>query len=221
MSTMFNVHAAINEDQLIRLGQEGDPQALDTLFGRYTRALYKAALRLLGNPQDAEDALQDGLLSAYRNLPRFEGRSKFSTWLTRIVINAALMRRRSQRARPAVSIDDVPHEDGLPLSERVADENPGPEQLYRGKELHALVEQDLAGLSPALRLAFVLREVEGLSTAEAARTLGVSPNTLKARLWRARRYLTEALSRRLRGNGTKPEAGGSLLGPPLCGCEGQ
>jgi RNA polymerase sigma-70 factor (ECF subfamily) len=83
------------------------------------------------------------------------------------------------------------------------------------------VEQDLAGLSPALRLAFILREVEGLSTAEAARTLGVSPNTLKARLWRARRYLTEGLSRRLRGNGTKPEAGGSLLGPPLCACEGQ
>jgi len=221
MSAMVEVPSAVSEDQLIRLGQKGDAQALDTLFGRYSRALYKAALRLLGNPQDAEDALQDGLLSAYRNLRRFEGRSKFSTWLTRIVINAALMRRRSQRVRPAVSIDDLPHEDGLPLAERVADDTPGPEQLYRGKELRAFVEQDLAGLSPALRLAFILREVEGLSTAEAAKTLGVSPNTLKARLWRARRYLTDGLSRRLHRNGSKPAAGGPFLSPPLCGCEGR
>src|SRR6202790_1225067 len=96
-----------SEAKLIDLGLKGDARALDTLFARNTRTLYQTALRVLGNPEDAEEALQEGLLSAYRNLPRFERRSQFSTWLTRIVINAALMRRRSKRSRPAVSLDEV------------------------------------------------------------------------------------------------------------------
>src|ERR1700691_5445246 len=91
------------EDHLIERGLNGDARALDSLFARNSRALYQTSLRVLGNPEDAEEALQEGLLSAYRNLPRFERRSQFSTWLTRIVINAALMRRRSKRPRPAVS----------------------------------------------------------------------------------------------------------------------
>jgi len=190
--------ASPNEEQLIRKAIRGDADALDTLFARNNRALYQTALRLLGNPEDAEDALQEGLLSAYRNLPRFEGRSQFSTWLTRIVINAALMRRRGQRARPTVSLDEPSHEDELPLADRFADERPNPEQVYEGKELRALVEEDLEDLSPLLRSAFFLREVEGLSTGEAAEELGVRENTLKARLWRARRQLVQRLAPRLR-----------------------
>ena len=89
----------LSEDGLIRAGQRGDHEAMETLFRRYQRPLFQTALRVLGNAEDAEDALQDGLLSAFRNLKRFEGRSQFSTWLTRIVINAALMRRRSAKAR--------------------------------------------------------------------------------------------------------------------------
>ncbi len=187
-----------NDDQLIRRGLRGDPDALEALFARHNRALYQTALRVLGNPEDAQDALQEGLLAAYRNLRRFEGRSQFSTWLTRIVINAALMRRRSQRARPAVSLDEPPREDELPLAERFADAGPDPEQAYRGKELTELLEEDLAGLSPLLRSAYLLREVEGLTTGEAARELGVTQNTLKARLWRARQQLASRLGRRLR-----------------------
>src|SRR5712691_604726 len=187
-----------DDESLIRGALGGDPDALETLFARNNTALYQTALRLLGNPEDAQDALQDGLLAAYRNLRRFEGRSQFSTWLTRIVINAALMRRRSQRARPAVSLDEPPREDELPLAERFADAGPDPEQAYRGKELTELLEEDLAGLSPLLRSAYLLREVEGLSTGEAARELGVTQNTLKARLWRARQQLASRLGRRLR-----------------------
>ncbi len=111
-----------SEEKLIRAGQRGDHQAVETLFRRYQRPLFQTALRVLGNTEDAEDALQDGLLSAYRNLKRFEGRSQFSTWLTRIVINAALMRRRSAKARPAVSLDEPPREDELPAAERFADD---------------------------------------------------------------------------------------------------
>ena len=98
MATQVAVGTELNEAKLIRAGQRGDSQAVETLFRRYQRPLFQTALRVLGNAEDAEDALQDGLLSAYRNLKRFEGRSQFSTWLTRIVINAALMRRRSAKS---------------------------------------------------------------------------------------------------------------------------
>jgi RNA polymerase sigma-70 factor, ECF subfamily len=182
-----------SEEQLIERGLKGDGRALDALFARNTRALYQTALRVLGNPEDAEEALQEGLLSAYRNLPRFEKRSQFSTWLTRIVINAALMRRRSKRARPAVSLDEVISEGELPLADRFADDGPNPEQLYAGTELGDRMNRKLAEISPLLRTAFWLREIEGLSAEEAAQVLGVSRNTLKARLWRARQELAARL----------------------------
>jgi RNA polymerase sigma-70 factor (ECF subfamily) len=188
------------EDQLIERGLKGDTQALDALFTRNSRTLYQTALRVLGNPEDAEEALQEGLLSAYRNLPRFERRSQFSTWLTRIVINAALMRRRSKRSRPAVSLDDFTSEGELPLAERFADEGPNPEQIYAGTELGDRVSKKLAEISPLLRTAFWLREIEGLSAEEAAQVLGVSRNTLKARLWRARQELASRLGLALDGN---------------------
>ncbi len=85
----------------------------------------------MGNVEDAEDALQEGLLSAYRNLKRFEGRLQFSTWLTRIVINASLMRRRSMRSRPAVSLEHFSEEENtISAEERFATDDPSPEEIY-------------------------------------------------------------------------------------------
>ncbi len=189
-----------SEEFLIERGLNGDAHALNTLFARNNRALYQTALRVLGNPEDAEEALQEGLLSAYRNLRRFERRSQFSTWLTRIVINAALMRRRSKLSRPAVSLDDLSFESETPLAERFADEGPDPEQLYAGTELRERVDKKLGEISPLLRTAFWLREIEGLSAEEAAQILGVSRNTLKARLWRARQELAARLGLGLDAN---------------------
>lgn len=188
----------MSEEKLIQMGQRGDKEAVEMLFSRYQRPLFQTALRVLGNSEEAEDALQDGLLSAFRNLKRFEGRSQFSTWLTRIVINAALMRRRSAKSRPAVSLDEAPRENELPATERYADDAPNPEQVYAGTELREMIDSNLNELSPLLRTAFVLREMEGYSTGEAAKKLGVTENTLKARLWRARHQLAERLGRRLR-----------------------
>src|ERR1700759_2312149 len=142
-AVVVNADKVVNEDNLIRAGQGGDGQAIETLFSRYQRPLFQTALRVLGNAEDAEDALQDGLLSAYRNLKRFEGRSQFSTWLTRIVINAALMRRRSAKARPAISLDETPREDELPATERFADSGPNPEQVYAGTELREMINENL------------------------------------------------------------------------------
>lgn len=206
------------EDRLIQQSLRGDQGALDQLFARYSRALYPTALKLMGNPEDAEDALQDGLFSAFRNLRRFEGRSQFSTWLTRIVINAALMRLRSKRARPAASLDaesGVDADEPAP-AERIADKALGPEELYARQEVHEIFERHLEELSPPLRSAFVLREVEGLSTEEAAQTLGVPEGTLKSQLHRARLQLTGLLRTAL---GLDSDgAPGSLSAASLC-CE--
>src|ERR1700674_3742225 len=184
MATQATVGIQLSEENLIRAGQQGDEQAVEALFRRYQRPLFQTALRVLGNAEDAEDALQDGLLSAYRNLKRFEGRSQFSTWLTRIVINAALMRRRSAKARPAVSLVETPREDELPASERFADDGPNPEQVFASTEIREMISENLDELSPLLRTAFVLREVQGYSTGEAAKKLGGTENTLKVRFWR-------------------------------------
>ena len=221
MATQAAVAVQFNEDKLIRAGQRGDSQAVEALFRRYQRPLFQTALRVLGNAEDAEDALQDGFLSAYRNLKRFEGRSQFSTWLTLIVINAALMRRRSAKARPAVSLDEAPREDELPVTERFAAEGPNPEQVFAGTELREMISANLDELSPLLRTAFVLREVEGYSTGEAAKKLGVTENTLQARLWRARHQMAERLSRRLRRfsddmTGKNGSAGAGMMGEEAC-----
>jgi RNA polymerase sigma-70 factor (ECF subfamily) len=187
------------EKGLISRAVRGDASAFESLYSRHKRALFQTALRVLGNVEDAEDALQEGLLAAYRNLKRFEGRSQFSTWLTRIVINASLMRRRSMRARPAVSLENFSDEDNtIPAEERFAADDPSPEEIYERRELNNLINANLAELSPVLRDAFVLRESQGLTTSEAARALGVSENTLKARLWRARQQLAERLAPLLR-----------------------
>src|SRR5690348_7546288 len=169
MASQAAVGIELNEAKLIRAGQRGDSQAVDALFRRYHRPLFQTALRVLGNAEDAEDALQEGMLSAYRNLRRFEGRSQFSTWLTRIVINAALMRRRSRRSHPATSLDEEAREEQLPAVERFPDDGPSPEEIYAESELGQRLRENLEGLSPVLRRAFELREIAGLTADEAAK----------------------------------------------------
>jgi RNA polymerase sigma-70 factor, ECF subfamily len=191
-----------DEETLVRSGLKGDAEALDKLFSRYTRPLYQTALRLLGNPEDAEDALQDGLLSAVRNLGSFEGRSKFSTWLTRIVINAALMRLRSRRSHPAVSLEqEDPEQREMTLGSRIPDTKLTPEERYAQTERFEILERSLESLPRALQSALWLRDVQGLSTAEAAQALGLSEGTLKSQLHRARGRVSSRIrsSQDLRG----------------------
>ena len=204
-----------SEETLVRRALTGDSEALDALFARDNRALYQTALHLLGNAEDAEDALQEGLLAAYRNLHRFQRRSKFSTWLTRIVINAALMRRRCQKSRPAISLDEWLTSEEPVVSgracrragERLADSGPNPEQIYVGREMAERLQEGLQTLSPVLRKAFRMRELQGLSAEETAAALGVSRNALKARLWRARHLLTERLKATLQSPFSGTESG--------------
>jgi len=187
----------MNEDSLIQAGQRGDAQALDTLFHRHQRTLFHSALGIMGNPQDAEDALQDGLLSAFRNLNSFKGRSQFSTWLTRVVINAALMRRRSEAVRPSAAVAEPTSNEELSIAERLVSKSPNPEQLLGRSEIREIIRDHVDDLAPILRTAFVLRKVRELSTSETAKMLRVSEETLKGRLLRARRELAKRMSRSL------------------------
>jgi RNA polymerase sigma-70 factor (ECF subfamily) len=141
--------AQVNEAVFLRRAIAGDQTALEILFAQNNRSLRQTALRLLGNREDAEDAVQEGMFAAYRNLRRFEGRSQFSTWLTRIVINAALMRRRSRRRHPAaVSFDECDQEEQVPVAERFPDAGPSPDEIYAGYELSERLRENLHGLSP-------------------------------------------------------------------------
>jgi RNA polymerase sigma-70 factor, ECF subfamily len=182
------------EDVLVGRAMKGDSQAQDILFGRHRSRLYRLALRLLRSKEDAEDAVQDALLSAYRNLSSFEGRSLFSTWLTRIVVNAALVRMRRQRARPELFLGDVSPEEQFSVVNTLVDWRPDPEQMYSSVETRRLVEGALEELSPSIRLAFQLRELQGLSNMEAATLAGVQVGAFKSRISRARSQLAERLS---------------------------
>ena len=166
----------------------------DGLWARHSHGLYRRVLGIVRNPEDAEDALQEGLLSAFRNLPRFEGRSGLSTWLTRIVINAALMQLRSRRTHEAASLDEPFDDTAVTAADRIVDPNPSPERRLLMTELHRVMARSVDGLSPEMRTAVSLRYMQGLSTREAARTCGTSENTLKARLRRARRRLASSKS---------------------------
>jgi RNA polymerase sigma-70 factor, ECF subfamily len=182
----------------LELAVSGDQKALGQIFSSCcTKQLYWTAFQMLGSHEEAEDAVQDALLAAVRNLKSFEGRSKFSTWLTRVVLNASLMRRRKLRRHTTTSIDQEPLGDGgAPLAAKLADSRPGPEEAYAREEELAILKGRLEQLPASYRSVLWLRDVEGMTTEEAAEELGLPQGTLKSRLHRARL----AFSQRVYGN---------------------
>src|ERR1700722_4445149 len=181
--------AAREEWQLIRRARAGDADALSTLFTRNRARLYHTAYSLLRNKEDAEDALQDGLLRAYLHLESFEGRSRFSTWLTRIVINSALMNRRRITAHLPLPLEDFVVGDDAHWSAMAIDGQPDPEELVAQSQTWSVLERGINQLSPVLRWAIVLRDVRDFSTREAATASSVNVSVIKSRLLRARRRL--------------------------------
>ena len=163
-------------------------QELDSVVSRYLPMFYKRAFRFLRNAPDAEDAVQDALLSAYKHLGQFRGQAQLSTWLTTIVTNAARMQLR-RRHDSYLSLDEEQGEDGLTLSERLPDSKPSPEEVCSTTEARDRLVDGAKQLSPKLRRAFQLRDIDGLTTKEAALVLGVPQGTVKAQLARARAKL--------------------------------
>ena len=178
--------------RLVRMAVEGHEASLDALFSQHRAHLYQKALQLCGNPEDAEDALQDGLFSAFRHLRYFQGRSQFSTWITRIVINATLMQMRQRGRRVVISVDGgASNEDEFHLADTIRDTAPDPETAYAEGEAFELLRRRLQRLPQAYHKIVWLRGVQGFSTKEAANTLGVSQGTIKSALHRVRRKLAD------------------------------
>jgi len=186
---MSAIATFIEQQQEVRPGAFGEPaEELDSVVSRYLPMFYKRAFQFLGNATDAEDAVQDALLSAYKHLGQFRGQAQLSTWVTTIVTNAARMQLRRRRGG-YLSIDEEQGEEGLTLSERLADSKPSPEDVCSAAQARDRLVEGVKRLSPKLRQAFQLREIDGLSTKEAALLLGVPEGTVKAQLARARAKL--------------------------------
>jgi RNA polymerase sigma-70 factor, ECF subfamily len=157
-------------------------------------SFYGCAFRLLGNAADAEDAVQEALLAAYKHINQFRGQSQISTWLTAIVRNCALMQLRRRPRQIHFPLDEpFGEEQPLSLWERLADGRPSPEEEFQNSELTARLRQCTALLSPTLRRTFQMRVVDGLSIFETARILGVPQGTVKAQLARARAKIARHL----------------------------
>jgi len=175
--------------------QAGDRAEFARLVEVYSAQIYRLALKILGNTQDAEDVLQTTFLKALQSLPAFEGRSSLSTWLYRIAVNEALMLIRKRR--PEVQVfagdgGDDEDEDYLPV--QFVDWTTIPEEAMLSSEAVTYLDQAIQRLPPKLRLVFLLRDVEGLSIRETSETLGLTETAVKTRLLRARLFLREQLS---------------------------
>ncbi len=172
----------------------GDRAEFARLVEATSGAIYRLALKMLDNPQDAEDVLQDTYLKAYRHLSGFDGRSKLSTWLYRIATNEALMLIRKRRPE-GVSIDEsVETGEGEQEPIQIVDWCCLPEEELMSSEGRAHLDQAIDALPHSLRVVFLLRDIEGLSTRETADVLNLSETAVKTRLSRARLRLREELS---------------------------
>lgn len=179
---------------LVERIQRGEKAACAECIERHAPGVYRLALRLTGNAAEAEDVVQETFLSAFKAIDKFENRSSLATWLYRIAHNAALMRLR--RARPdQVSVDDEElFGEGFLVPAQLHDWCCLPEQDFESSETRAELERAIKDLPEKLRVVFVMRELEGLSTEETAQALGISIDATKVRLHRARLQLRERLS---------------------------
>jgi len=174
--------------EIVERVRNGETDAFEALVRKHGRRVYRSLLGIVGSPEEAEDALQDSFFKAFQHLPHFEGRSKFSTWLVRIAINTGLQRVRSRKEFDRLDEDD---EEFRPRNIHAWTETP--EDFYSREELRVLVEREVMKLPVKYRVALMLRDLEELSTEEAAAALGLSIPGLKARVLRGRLMLRESM----------------------------
>jgi RNA polymerase sigma-70 factor (ECF subfamily) len=176
----------------VALARDGDSEAFKALVERHSRAVYRLAHRMTGNPQDAEDVVQDTFLKAYRQLGRFESRANFGTWLHRIAVNCSIdlirTRKHQETGHDAADLEMLdgagPHEDRV---------DPSPERLMLSSEVQEQVTRAMSGLTHMERAAFVLRHFEGQSIEDISRSLGLKTNAAKHSIFRAVRKMRLAL----------------------------
>jgi RNA polymerase sigma-70 factor (ECF subfamily) len=186
---------ASNDLDLVHASKNGDAAAFEQLVERYDRKLLRIAQSVTRNREDSQDAVQEAFLKAYQHLADFREACQFSTWLIRITVNQALMKLRKQRGTAETSLDEDFGDERDILPREVTDWAPNPEQLCWASELRDILRNALEELRPTSRAVFILRDIEGLTIDQTAVAMNMSQTAVKARLWRVRLQLREALSK--------------------------
>jgi len=190
-----NIAGQEEEAALVVAAKGGDGHAFEILIERYQRRILAVARRFSRVREDAEDIVQQSFQKAFVHLHKFEGKSRFSTWLTRIAINEALMFLRRGRGLREVSIDDLSGNEEIVLGLEMADSRAGPESVFLQGERSRILSAAMDKLTSRTRTAIELRELRELSTEEAARAMGLSVGGVKARVFHGRRKLRRLLKR--------------------------
>jgi RNA polymerase sigma-70 factor, ECF subfamily len=180
---------------LVAEAKAGDARAFELLVPRHVGKIFLVAQRMTRNREDAEDVVQQSLQKAFIHLRKFEGQSSFSTWLTRIAINEALMLLRRKRGSREVPIAESSTEDETALPLDIPDLGPNPEDSCLRREQERLLSAAVSELTPTTRKAIELRELDERSTVETARVMGLSVGAVKARVFHGRRRLRQTLER--------------------------
>lgn len=189
--------ATTPEANLLRGARDGNEAAARELIRRLNPRLFRVARGIVSSDAEAEDVVQDAYLSAFAKLDSFREEASFTTWITRIAINEAKMQRRRDRRNEVY--DTVAEDDAFHILAFPGQGGEPIEATIGRAQIRAIAEKAVADLPPDLRLVFILRETEGLTTAEAAKALHINPITVKTRLFRARRRLRTSLEEQARG----------------------
>jgi RNA polymerase sigma factor (sigma-70 family) len=192
-----------SDSQLLSAAKKGDRAAFGLLFERYSKKIFHSTLRITRNREDAEDALQDCFLSGMLHLHDFDGRSQLSTWLTRIAINAALMKLRRSRYSKEVPMEFVDEEGKERLRFQLIDGALNPEDSFVVQERANILHGALSGLRPRVRAAIEICQLQECSVRETARKLGISTAAAKGRLFHARVALRKACMQRTNAAGRR------------------
>jgi RNA polymerase sigma-70 factor (ECF subfamily) len=184
---------AKDEYALLDAAKRGDSAAFEILCKQSSNTVFRVARQIVRNNEDAEDVVQESFQQAFIHLKSFKGDSRFSTWLSRIAINAALMKLRKKHRKWDVSLDESTEIDELSSRRDVEDQGLDPEQLYAQKERKRILAEAMKELRPGMRRAIELRELDEQSTEETARIMGISAGAVKARVFHGRRKLRERL----------------------------
>ena len=195
MTTETSSPAAF-DDEFVRLLQTGSSSAFERLHRLYSRRLFQQIIAITRNEEDAEDALQDTFLQAFRAVRSFEGRSHIATWLTRIAINAALMKVRKRRSRSEVPFEWPSESEEYSSILNLRDPSPNPEQIHEERQRRNQLADAIERLEPTLRSTVSLWVSRDCSMAEVANVLDVSLCTIKTRMYRARKKLRRSRLRK-------------------------
>ena len=183
---------------LVHATKRGSVASFDKIVRKYDSRLLRIAHSVTHNREEAEDAVQEAFFKAYQKLDQFQENAKFSTWLIRIVLNESLMKLRKRRISREESLDSTFSTDNDALPRDVTDWSPSPQELYGAAEFREILIKCLGSLQPALRVVFVLRDIEELSISETCEALSLSATAVKSRLFRARLRLRQRLTRYFR-----------------------